>query len=202
MPIVFLGTNEQWGEISKTNTENECIRVYTLDEFYSTQGSLYLYLNDNVEQVNYSACNAPVVINAVTHTLHQLGTPAHVLRINGWHSFLQRPVWEITGDVTDLVRSQLSTLQKKLIELPDEIGFASAKVVSMVINEAYFALQEGVSTKGDIDIAMKLGTNYPYGPFEWTSIIGAKNVYELLHQLSLQEKRYTPSALLKDEAQA
>jgi 3-hydroxybutyryl-CoA dehydrogenase len=202
MPIVFLGTDEQWNEIIKTTAENECIRVHTLNEFYSTQGSLYLYLNDDVEEVNFMACNAPVIINAVTKTLHELGTPAHVLRINGWHSFLQRPVWEIAGDVTDVLRSELSTLQKKLIEVPDEKGFASAKVVSMIINEAYFALQENVSTKAEIDIAMKLGTNYPYGPFEWASIIGVKNIYTLLHQLSVQEKRYTPSTLLQQEAQA
>ena len=49
---------------------------------------------------------------------------------------------------------------------PDIPGFISARVVSMIINEAYFALEEEVSSKEEIDTAMKLGTNYPYGPFD------------------------------------
>ena len=42
----------------------------------------------------------------------------------------------------------------------------------MIINEAFLALQEGVSTKEEINTAMKLGTNYPLGPFEWVEKIG------------------------------
>ena len=42
----------------------------------------------------------------------------------------------------------------------------------MIINEAYFTWEAGTSTKEEIDIAMKLGTGYPYGPFEWGEKIG------------------------------
>ena len=70
----------------------------------------------------------------------------------------------------------------------------------MIINEAYFALEEEVSTKDEIDIAMKLGTNYPFGPFEWAERIGVENVYELLNHLSISNKRYKPSRLLQKEA--
>jgi 3-hydroxybutyryl-CoA dehydrogenase len=83
--------------------------------------------------------------------------------------------------------------------VPDVKGFISARVVSMIINEAYFALEEKVSTKREIDTAMKLGTNYPYGPFEWGDLIGVKNIYELLNELSKTDSRYTPAALLKKE---
>ena len=72
----------------------------------------------------------------------------------------------------------------------------------MIINEGYFALQNNVSTKEEIDIAMKLGTNYPYGPFEWSKKIGLKNIYALLQKLSITDKRYTPSSLLTAEATA
>lgn len=70
----------------------------------------------------------------------------------------------------------------------------------MVINEAYFTLDEKVSSKEEIDTAMKLGTNYPYGPFEWSTIIGLKNVFELLTVLSKTNSRYTASSLLQKEA--
>jgi 3-hydroxybutyryl-CoA dehydrogenase len=70
----------------------------------------------------------------------------------------------------------------------------------MIINEAYFTLDEKVSSKNEIDTAMKLGTNYPYGPFEWSEKIGLKKVYELLTTLSHSHSRYEPAALLKKEA--
>ena len=70
----------------------------------------------------------------------------------------------------------------------------------MIINEAYFALEEGVSTKEEIDTAMKLGTNYPYGPFEWAKKIGLKNIFQLLDKLHKTNLRYEPAALLKKEA--
>jgi 3-hydroxybutyryl-CoA dehydrogenase len=47
---------------------------------------------------------------------------------------------------------------------------------------------------------MKRGTNYPYGPFEWSRLIGLKNIYELLVTLSGENKRYTPAPLLEKEA--
>jgi 3-hydroxybutyryl-CoA dehydrogenase len=202
MPIVFLGEDYQWEELSKSIIDNECIRVHSINDFYSTEGDIYLFLQDDISTINFTQLNKPVLINSVTKTLAQLTTPTNVLRINGWQTFLQRPVWEITGIVTtEIIKSLSSSLQKKIITVPDEIGFATAKVVSMIINEAYFALQDEVSSKAEIDIAMKLGTNYPYGPFEWATKIGIKNIYTLLHTLSEQQKRYTPSSLLKKEVE-
>jgi 3-hydroxybutyryl-CoA dehydrogenase len=74
--------------------------------------------------------------------------------------------------------------------------------VSMIINEAYFALEENVSTKAETDIAMKLGTNYPFGPFEWGQLIGLPKIYSLLKALTVSEtqSRYTPGKLLEQEA--
>jgi len=91
-------------------------------------------------------------------------------------------------------------LNKKIEWVPDIAGFISARVVSMIVNEAWFALEEEVSTKKEIDTAMKLGTNYPYGPFEWGEKIGLKNIYELLTVLSKTNSRYQPAALLQKEA--
>ena len=76
----------------------------------------------------------------------------------------------------------------------------SARVLSAIINEAWFALQENVSTKNEIDTAMKLGTNYPFGPFEWCERIGVNNIYGLLNELAKSDSCYEPAALLKKEA--
>ena len=77
----------------------------------------------------------------------------------------------------------------------------SARVISMIINEAYFAMEDGISTPEEIDTAMKLGTNYPKGPFEWKSQIGITPVFSLLEKLSKTDSKYTPSTLLKSEAE-
>ncbi len=202
MSIVFLGGDDQWDELSKTIVDNECIRVLSVTDFYSTAGEIYIYLKEDYTAIDFAKINKPIVINSVIKTLAQLNTPPNVLRINGWQTFLQPTVWEIAGAVTDEIKKGLSTsLQKKIMNVPDEVGFATAKVVSMIINEAYFALQDEVSTKAEIDTAMKLGTNYPFGPFEWAAKIGSKNIYKLLQTLSKKEKRYTPCSLLNNEAE-
>jgi 3-hydroxybutyryl-CoA dehydrogenase len=69
----------------------------------------------------------------------------------------------------------------------------------MIINEAWFAWGEKISSKQDIDTAMKLGTNYPMGPFEWGEKIGLHRVCHLLSELSLESGRYNiaPSLLIE-----
>ena len=73
------------------------------------------------------------------------------------------------------------------------------RVVAMIINEAHFALSENISTKAEIDIAMKSGTNYPYGPFEWCEMIGIEKIKNLLHHLKMENSRYEIApALIKN----
>ena len=71
------------------------------------------------------------------------------------------------------------------------------RIIAMIVNEAYFALGDGISTKEEIDTAMKLGTNYPYGPFEWSEKIGLKKIYALLQNLGNSGERYLVAPLLK-----
>lgn len=76
-------------------------------------------------------------------------------------------------------------------------GFIFPRTIVQIINEAYFALEEGVATKEDINRAMKFGVNYPKGPFEWSQ--GKENlVLLLLNELysKTADKRYLPSSLI------
>ena len=143
----------------------------------------------------------PVFVNSMNKTIDEIGLP--VIRINAWPGFLKRNIAEVSG--TDEANKNnaekiLSLLNRKPEWVPDVKGFISPRIVSMIINEAYFTLEENVSTKEEIDIAMKLGTNYPYGPFEWSKKIGLKNIAALLKELFTTEKRYEPAALLLKEA--
>jgi 3-hydroxybutyryl-CoA dehydrogenase len=143
---------------------------------------------------------AVIIVNAVYFTGGEM--PADFIRINGWKSFLQRPLVEAGMTVINkkITENIFAGFNKKVEWVPSVPGFITARVISMIINEAYFTLDENVSTKEEIDTAMKLGTNYPYGPFEWGSVIGLKNVYDLLTALTKTNSRYTPSDLLKKEA--
>jgi 3-hydroxybutyryl-CoA dehydrogenase len=65
-------------------------------------------------------------------------------------------------------------------EPPENVAL---RVISCIINEAYLALSEGVATAEDIDRAMKLGANYPKGPFEWTNEFGPNHILQTLDSL-------------------
>lgn len=162
-----------------------------------------LLFEQNGYDVSYlkSSLPKPVIVNSVNKTITEIGLP--FIRINGWPGFLQRNIAELAcSSKTDKKETEkvLLLMNKKAEWVPDVKGFISARVVSMIINEAYFALEENVSSKEEIDTAMKLGTNYPYGPFEWGKKIGLKNVASLLTELSKTETRYQPSRLLLNEA--
>jgi 3-hydroxybutyryl-CoA dehydrogenase len=72
------------------------------------------------------------------------------------------------------------TVEENEIGLSEDV---SLRVISCIVNEAFLAFSEGVATAEDIDRAMKLGANYPKGPFEWVEEIGARSVVETLDSL-------------------
>jgi 3-hydroxybutyryl-CoA dehydrogenase len=74
-------------------------------------------------------------------------------------------------------------------------------VISCIVNEAFLTLQEDVATAEDIDRAMKLGANYPKGPFEWAEEIGADRILETLEALrTIQGDAYLAAPLLRKRA--
>jgi 3-hydroxybutyryl-CoA dehydrogenase len=134
-----------------------------------------------------------IIINSVEETLAKINTS--FIRFNGWAGFLKSSIIEAScysEQNRKKAEAVFDRFQKKLQWLPDEVGFITPRIISMIINEAFIALKEGVSTKEEIDTAMKLGTNYPYGPFEWAEKIGVEKIETLLKELSQQQKRYTP----------
>ncbi len=137
-----------------------------------------------------------VFANAVIKASEEL--PLNFSRINAWNGFLQRDVIEVVLK-DQLAKQILETIGFKYQEVPDIPGMIAPRTISMIINEAYFALGDEVSSKKDIDIAMKLGTNYPYGPFEWSEKIGLHNIYRLLKKLGETDNRYWVAPALEQE---
>jgi 3-hydroxybutyryl-CoA dehydrogenase len=200
MKFVVLASDAQL-EILTTNLEAvEWIRVLDFEAFLlEKEVDAYFNLKEDACNQNYTTLAKPVFVNSVVKTLAQIEKNETTIRFNGWQGFVEKPMWEIAGNVNEEIATILKAIGKTFMAVEDIAGFVSARVIAMIINEAFLALEDAVSTKSEIDIAMKLGTNYPYGPFEWAEIIGLRSVYDLLHAMALEEDKYTPAIAMKNE---
>jgi len=129
---------------------------------------------------------------------------ATLFGFNGLPTFLNRPLFETSlwhSSDQKLLEDICKKIATDFTVVEDRVGLVTPRIVSMIINEAYYTIQEGTSSRQDIDLAMKLGTNYPYGPFEWCERIGIRHVYELLSAVyeDTRDERYKISPLLKRE---
>ena len=202
MKIIVLANEDQQKEILLKQTGKETVIFFTenFSEILNEDADAYFILKEdvNINQLNQFTAK-PLFLNSVISTAKQLQLSKNIFRINGWPTFLQRDIWEIAGKEDKTIIEIFNALQWKYILVEDEPGFISARIISMIINEAFFALGDNVSTKQQIDVAMKLGTNYPFGPFEWSEKIGLKNIYSLLKKLCENDIRYTIAPSLKQE---
>ncbi len=129
-------------------------------------------------------------------------------QVIGMHFFNPVPLMSLVEVVRGLVTSAPTTrtvialaeaLGKVPVEVNDSPGFVSNRVLMPMINEAIFALQEGVASVQAIDTVMKLGMNHPMGPLYLADLIGLDVVLfilEVLHR-DLGEDKYRPAALLR-----
>lgn len=127
-----------------------------------------------------------------------------VFGFNGLPTFTNRPILECTlqsNDDTAALKAICAKLKTDYEIVADRVGMVTPRIICMIINEAFYTVQEGTASKEDIDLGMKLGTNYPFGPFEWCEKIGIENVYELLHAIydDTKEERYKICPRLKQE---
>ena len=198
--IAVSASDNQWNELTGLRSNIEWQRVEgeaDFDQFKNADA--FFSLKDGSMPTGFNFTAKPVIINSVVQTLSYLATPANVYRINGWAGFLNRTVWEVAGTANEEMETLFKRLNIKTNFVKDEPGFISARIIAMIINEAYFAVEDNVSSKAEIDTAMKLGTNYPYGPFEWAELIGSRNVLALLKKLYETDSRYRPAQLLTKE---
>lgn len=109
-----------------------------------------------------------------------------------------------SGRSADAAESHFRGLGKQVEWVADAPGLVLGRILAQLANEAHFALAAEIATADDIDIAMRLGFNYPRGPFAWTDAIGAERLVGILDALhaELGEERYRVSPALRSAATA
>lgn len=141
-------------------------------------------------------------------TTHMAPWVKHPDRLVGFATFFplkERKVIELAGGLrtSESAVSQAEelfrSLGKETVRVKDTAGLTFPRILSLIINEAARSLEEGVASAEEIDVAMRLGVNYPQGPLRWADQIGLDDVLAVLEGLEREtgDDRYRPAPLLK-----
>ncbi len=214
MDILVLGERKRAEELMLRIPKHHQVRYSTnINDASLPKFNIIFDLNfdddaNNLQYYSYQR-NKIVIVGAVKTQLSAAlfnfrgDVKCNIIGMNTLPGFINRDYMELSSIAPDTQAPLLEHLSREL-EWPhklvdDRVGMVTPRVVFMIINEACYTLQEGTAGIEDIDKAMKLGTNYPLGPFEWADKIGVGEVYEVLSSLyeDTHDERYKICPLLK-----
>lgn len=184
-------------KVNKYNGQNHFDLVFDLD-FDQKQPDLSIYSN----------LNCPLILSSVLIELSSInGINQFKFPVYGFNAipgFIERDQFEMStlrDENKPIIESILSEKNIGINWVKDRVGMVSPRIIFMIINEAYYTVQEKTAEKNDIDTAMKLGTNYPKGPFEWLNTCGIEQVYKTLEAVynDTKDERYKICSTLKTE---
>ena len=142
---------------------------------------------------------------SLTRIARETGRPGKVI---GMHFFNPVPVMKLVeviralqtdDEVYAVVEEAARKVGKTPVEVNDSPGFVSNRILVPMLNEAVYALHEGIATAEAIDEVMKLGMAHPMGPLALADMIGLDtclSIMEVLHE-GLGESKYRPCPLLR-----
>ena len=131
--------------------------------------------------------------------------PERIVGFATFFPFKERKLVELAAGLRTTEQSIAQTEQffkslgKDTVRVKDGAGLTFPRILSLIINEAARSLEEGVASAEEIDVAMRLGVNYPEGPLRWADQIGLDEILAVLEGLQREtgDDRYRPTPLLK-----
>ena len=155
-------------------------------------------------------CNKEVILASNTSSLSITdiaSTSTHQERIVGIHFFNPAPVMKLielikgknTSDGVFLKAKEFSeSLGKTVVSVNDSPGFVTTRLIYVMCNEAIKMFEDGLASKEDIDIAIKLAFNFPMGPLELSDLVGLDTYNHIGDYLRSElGNTYKPAAMLK-----
>ena len=172
-------------------------------EAISVKESVFLELDEITPPETILASNTSSI--SLTRLAGKTGRPDRVI---GMHFMNPVPLMQLveiipgldtSDDTIETVIKAAERMGKVPVKSADSPGFISNRILMPMINEAVFALQEGVGTREGIDQVMMLGMNHPMGPLALADLIGLDVVLSVMEvlQADLGEDKYRPAYLLR-----
>lgn len=159
--------------------------------------------------IDRTAPGALILTSCLRWSTTMLGSwiskPERLLGFATFHPLEKRNVVELArglnshASAMEAGKEFIAALGRKAVEAKDAAGLVFPRVLSLIINEAVRGLDEGIATPEEIDVALRLGTNYPQGPLRWADEIGLDEVLAVIEGLEEEtgDDRYRPAPLLK-----
>ena len=216
MRVLVIGLESEFEELNtKLKEHNTLVHAKSHSILYTEQDFDCIFdflVPESPEdfEIYTNLSGLKIFINSVKTTLQELlffsgkEFKNFLFGFNGLPTFANREILEVSianESDKELLTDLCSDLGTDFELVKDRIGMVTPRIIFMIINEAFYTVQEGTATKEDIDLGMKLGTNYPFGPFEWCDKIGIAHIYETLEAIyeDTKEERYKICPLLKSE---
>ena len=182
--------------------KNSDLIIEAIYENKEAKFNIFNKLNSIVKQDSIFASNTSSI------SITELSITGRPDKFIGMHFMNPVPVMKLveiirgysTSDETyKLIKDLTTKLGKIPVEVHDYPGFISNRILMPMINEAIFALMEGVASKEDIDTVMKLGMNHPMGPLTLADFIGLDVCLAIIEVLynGFNDPKYRPCPLLK-----